>query len=177
MVGTACRNADNLTAKLLQHGVLALGIADKNVVVGIKRKLFHFVFRTKGLAGTRHAKAQRGTVHQFRFIDDNHIAADGVFAIVNSAVMEHFLHTERNKHSCALRGKRAERVYLPYAIGQHGFESLKLLIFERGKLTEPSAADGKQGFGIAIQFLFAVCGDDHGQDAGHHALISVGKVI
>ena len=74
---------------------------------------------------------ERRAIHQIGFVDDNHVAADGVLAAVDTALVEHLLHTEGHKHGGAFGGQRSESVNLADAVGQHGIQPLKLLIFQR----------------------------------------------
>ena len=48
---------------------------------------------------------ERGAVHKIGFVDHNHVAADGVLATVDAALVKHLLYTEGHEHSGAFGGE------------------------------------------------------------------------
>ena len=48
---------------------------------------------------------ERGAIHEVGFVDHDHVAADGVLAAVDTALVKHLLHTEGHKNSGTLGGE------------------------------------------------------------------------
>ena len=46
-------------------------------------------------------------VHQVSLVDYYHVAADGVFAAIDAALVKHLLHAEGHEYSGAFRGQRS----------------------------------------------------------------------
>ena len=74
------------------------------------------------------------TVHQVSLVDNYHVAADGVFAAIDAALVKHLLHAERHEYGGAFGGKRSQRIYFAYAVWQNGIQPFELLILKRREL-------------------------------------------
>ena len=102
---------------------------------------------------------------------------DGVFSKVDAALVHDLLDLKGHEHRKAFRGQGAESVELPGANGQHGVQTVHLLVFEDSHLAHPLPGSGENGIRIHIQLLLGIRSNDHGQDTEDHPLVTGGQVI
>ena len=102
---------------------------------------------------------------------------DGVLSEVNAALVLYLLYLKGHEHRKAFGGKGAKRIDPPCADGENGVQPVELLEFQHGKLAHMLSGHGKHRFGVAVELLFVVGGNDHRNDRQHHPLISRGQVI
>ena len=102
---------------------------------------------------------------------------DGVLSEVNAALVLHLLHLKGHEHRKAFGGESAESIDLPCADGKNSVQPVELLEFQNGKLAHMLSCHGKHRFGIAVELLFVVGGNDHRNDCQHHPLIPCGQVV
>ena len=102
---------------------------------------------------------------------------DGVLAEVDAALVHDLLHLEGDEHSKALRRQRPEGVNAPRSDGQHRIKPVILLVLQHGKLTHVLAGNSQHGLGVALELLLRFCGENHGEDAKHHALVAGGEIV
>ena len=99
---------------------------------------------------------------------------NGVLPEVDAAPVHDLLHLKGHEYGKRFRGQRAESVDLPGADGQDGIQAVKLLVFQHRQLAPPG--QGAHLFRVAVKLLFAVGGDDKGEDGLHHPLVAGGEV-
>lgn len=87
---------------------------------------------------------------------------DGVFAVVDAALIHNLLHLERDKHSKALRGEGTHGINFADADGQDGIQPICLLILQNCKLAHMLSCRGEDGFGVEVKLFLGVGGNDHG---------------
>jgi len=102
---------------------------------------------------------------------------DGVFSKVDAALVHDLLDLKGHEHRKAFRGQGAEGVELPGANGQHGIQTVHLLILEDRHLAHALPGGRKNGIRIHIQLFLGIRGNDHGQDTEDHPLVTGGQVI
>ena len=91
--------------------------------------------------------------------------------------VSNFLRLERHEHGEGFCGQRPQRVNAPQAKRQRGYKAVLLLEAQLCKLTQMLACDGLERFGVAVQFLFAVC-QMHERDHGkQHPLVAGREVV
>lgn len=99
---------------------------------------------------------------------------NGVFPKVDTAFVHDLLHLKGHEYREAFRGQSAEGVEFPGANGQDCIQTVHLLIFEDGHLAHPLPGSGENGIRIRVQLVLCVGGNDHGQDAEDHPLVTGG---
>ena len=162
---------------LYQRGVLTFGIADQNIILGVQHQKGHKFLGREGLAGTGNAQQERGLVQQILLVAHDEVVGDGVFSKVDTALVHDLLHLKGHEHRKAFRGQGTEGIELPGANGKHSVQAVHLLIFENRHLAHPLPCGGENGIRIRIQLLLGVGGNDHGQNAEDHPLVTGGQVI
>lgn len=75
---------------------------------------------------------------------------------VHTSAVINFLRPERYQHRQRFGGQRPQGVNLSQAKGQHSVQSILLLIFQHGELSEVLAGGGEQGFGVTFKLFAAV---------------------
>ena len=96
------------------------------------------------------------TVEQVAAVGDNHILADYILPVINAVLVIDFLHPKRNENRKAFRSKGAQGVNLSHTKRQHRIQSVHLLIFQYGKLTQVLSGSREQRFCVAVKLLLAV---------------------
>ena len=105
------------------------------------------------------------------------VVGDGVLSEVNAALVLHLLHLKGHEHRKALSGEGAKRIDPPCADGENSVQPVELLEFQHGELAHMLSCHGKYRFGVAVELLFVVGGNDHRNDRQHHPLIPRGQVV
>ncbi len=176
----ACGDTDNgaVVAHRFDHrSILAFGITDDDVVIGVQHQEHHELLCREGLAGTRNAQQDRGLVHKVGFIDHNQVVTYSVFSIVDAALVLNLLHLEGHEHRKALRGQRSEGINLADTDRKDRVQPVELLVLEYRHLAHVLADRGEQGLGIVIQLLLRIRRQHHRENADHHALIAAGQIV
>ena len=86
------------------------------------------------------------------------------------------LRLKRHKHSKGFRGQRPQRVNAPQTERQRGDQAILLLKAQFCQLAQVLSCDGLERFGVAVQFLFAVC-QMHERDHGEQHPLVAGREI
>ena len=102
---------------------------------------------------------------------------DGVFSKVDTALVHDLLNLKGHEHRKAFCGQGTEGVELPGASGQHGVQAVHLLILENRHLAHTLPSGRENGVRIHIQLFLGIRGNDHGQDAEDHPLVTGGQII
>ena len=110
-------------------------------------------------------------------VGDNHILADYILSVIHAVFVIDFLHTERDKHRKALRGKGTQGIYPADSKRQSRIQSVHLLKFQHRKLTEVLSCRGKESFGVIVKLLLCFRRMHHSKHGKHHSLVTGGKVI
>ena len=152
-------------------------IADQHIIGGIENEKSDQLLGTERFARTGHAQQERRLVQKIRLVAHDEVVGDGVLSEVNAALVLHLLHLKGHKHRKALGGEGAKRIDPPCADGKNGVQPVELLEFQHGKLAHMLSCYGKHRFGIAVELLFVIGGNDHRNDRQHHSLISRGQVV
>ena len=88
-----------------------------------------------------------------------------------------FLRLERHKHREGFCRECPQRVDAPQTERQRGDQAILLLKAQLCELAQMLACDGLERFGVAVQFLFAVC-QMHERDHGEqHPLVAGREVV
>ena len=179
MVFACSRNMNDLALHRFHKGrILSLWVYDNHIGVRVcENDVRHFLFRCKGLSCTRHSEDKGIAVQQVAAVGDNHIFADYILPVIHAVFVVDFLHTERDKHRKALRGKGTQGVNPADAKGQSRVQSVHLLIFQHRKLTEVLSCRSKQGFGVIVKLFLSFRRMHHCQHRKHHSLVTGGQVI
>ena len=179
MVFARCRDVNDLALHCLyKRRILSLWVNNDNIGIGIgQNDVRHFFLCCKGFACTRYAEDKGITVEQVTAIGDNHILADYILPVINAVLVINFLHPKRNENRKAFRSKGTQGVNFSHAKGQHRIQSVHLLIFQHGKLTQVLSGSREQRFGVAVKLLLAVSRMHHSQHGEHHSLVTGRKVI
>ena len=162
---------------LHQRGVLPFGIADKNIVLGVQHQEGHQLLGGEGFAGAGNAQQECGLVQQILLVAHDEVVGDGVFPEVDAALVHDLLDLKGHEHRKTFCGQGAKGVELPGANGQHGVQAVHLLVFEDSHLAHALPGGGENGIRICVQLVLGVGGNDHGQDAEDHPLVTGGQVI
>ena len=91
--------------------------------------------------------------------------------------MVNILNLERDKDCKAFGCKCSECVNLACTKRHCSIQSVRLLIFQNGKLTQVLSCYRKQSFGVIIKLLLAVRSMNQREYSEHHSLITSGEVI
>ncbi len=113
----------------------------------------HFLLCRKGFSCPRHTEDKGISVQKVAAVGDNHIFADDILPVIHAVFVVDFLHTERDKHRKALRGKGTQGVNPADAKGQGCVQPVHLLIFQHGELAEVLPCHGQQGFRIIVKLF------------------------
>ena len=152
-------------------------IADQHIIGGVENKKSDQLLGAERFARTGHTQQERRLVQKICLVAHNQVVGDGVLSEVNAALVLHLLHLKWHEHRKALSGEGAKRIDLPCADGEDGVQPVDLLEFQHGKLTHMLSCHGKHRFGVAVELLFIVGGNDHRNDRQHHPLISRGQIV
>ena len=156
---------------------LRLRVKNQDVIFGGKGNLHQFLLCTHRLAGTRHAQTEAVAIQQLGAVSHDHILADSILPVVDTARLQNFLRTERDQHGSAFGGQGAQRLDAAQTVGQHSVEAVLLLPAQGGKLAQVLAPHRLQRLGVAIQLFLAVRHVDKGDEAEHHPLVAGGQVV
>ena len=178
-VGVGCgRDLDDLAAERAgQVAELRLRVKNQDVILGGECDLYKFLLGGHRLAGAGHAQTEAVAIQQLGAVGHDHILADGVLAVINTARLQNFLGAERDQDGSALGGQGAQRLDAAQAVGQHGVEAVLLLPAQCRELAQVFAPHRLQRFGVAVELLLAVRHVDEGDEAEHHALVAGGQVV
>ena len=157
-----------------ERGVLPLRVCYENIIVRVENEERDFLLDTERLAGAGNAQPEGGLIEQVCLVAHNKVVGNGVLPEVDAAPVHDLLHLKGHEHGKALGGQGAESVDLPGADGQDGVQAVKLLVFQHRQLAPPG--QGAYFFRVAVKLLFAVGGDDKGEDGLHHPLVAGGEV-
>ena len=152
-------------------------IADQHIIGGVENEKSDQFLGAERFARTGHAQQERRLVQKICFVAHDEIVGNGVLPEVNATLVLHLLHLKGHEHRKAFGGKGAERIDPPCADGKNGVQPVELLEFQNGKLAHMLSCHGKHRFGVAVELLFVVGGNDHRNDRQHHPLISCGQVV
>ena len=167
-------NAAQAVHRFNEGGVLPLRVCYENIIVRVENEERDFLLDTERLAGAGNAQPEGGLIEQVCLVAHNKVVGNGVLPEVDAAPVHDLLHLKGHEHGKALGGQGAESVDLPGADGQDGVQAVKLLVFQHRQLAPPG--QGAYFFRVAVKLLFAVGGDDKGEDGLHHPLVAGGEV-
>ena len=100
----------------------------------------------------------------FRAVGHDHVLADCVLPVINTARLQNFLRAERDQHGGALGGQGAQGLDAAQTVGQHRVETVFLLPAQRRKLAQVLASHRLQRLGVAVELLLAVRHVDEGDE-------------
>ena len=160
-----------------QRTKFVFGIADQHIIGGIENEKSDQLLGAERFARTGHTQQERRLVQKIGLVAHNEVVGDGVLSEINAALVLYLLHLKGHKHRKALSGEGTERIDPPCADGKNGVQPVELLEFQNGKLAHMLSCHGKHRFGIAVELLFVVGGNDHRNDRQHHPLIPRGQVV
>ena len=166
-----------LTQRRRQRTKFVFRIADQHIIGGIENEKSDQLLGAERFARTGHAQQKRRLVQKICFVAHDEVVGDGVLSEINAALVLYLLHLKGHKHRKALSGEGTERIDPPCADGKNGVQPVELLEFQNGKLAHMLSCHGKHRFGIAVELLFVVGGNDHRNNGKHHPLISRGQVV
>ena len=169
--------ADIIAHRFDQRRELTLRIADQNIVFGVQHEEGNKLLGGKGFAGAGNAQKERGLIEKICLVAHDKVVAYGVLPKVDASRILNLLHLERDKHRKALGGQGAEGIDPACAYGKDGVQTVELLILQHSKLAHVLSRNGKHRFGVAVELLFAFCGEHHRNDTEHHALIACGEIV
>ena len=177
----ACRHMNDgrrfLAQSRRQRTKFVFGIADQHIISGVENEKSDQLLGAERFARTGHTQQERRLVQKICFVAHDEVVGNSVLSEVNTALVLHFLHLKGHKHRKALGGEGTERIDPPCADGENGVQPVELLEFQNGKLAHMLSCHGKHRFGIAVELLFVVGGNDHRNNGKHHPLISRGQVV
>ena len=152
-------------------------IADQHIICGVENEKSDQLLGAERFARTGHTQQERRLVQKIGLVAHNEVVGDGVFSEVNAALVLHLLHLKGHEHRKALSGEGAKRIDPPCADGENSVQPVELLEFQHGELAHMLSCHGKYRFGVAVELLFVVGGNDHRNDRQHHPLIPRGQVV
>ena len=178
MIGRGCGDFNDLAAQALdQRAVLGFGVDDDNVVIRGQRDLRDLALGRKGFAGAGDAENKAIAVEQLFSVCQNEIFGDRVLTVVDAVPMADLLRLERHEHSEGFCRECPQRVDAPQTERQRGDQAILLLKAQFRQLAQVLARNGLERFGVAVQFLFAVC-QMHERDHGkQHPLVAGREII
>ena len=179
-IPSACGNMDHGTHiphGLHQRGIFPFGIADKNIVLGVQHQEGHQLLGREGLAGAWDTQQECGLVQQILLVAHDKVVGDGIFSKVDTALVHDLLDLKGHEHRKTFCGQGAEGVEFPGANGQDCVQAVHLLILEDRHLAHALPGGRENGIRIHIQLFLGIRGNDHGQDAEDHPLVTGGQVI
>ena len=154
------RNADDLAAEGFgQIAELTFRVENEDVILGGKRDLHDFFLGAHALAGARHTQPK------------------GVLPVIQTVRLHNFLCAERNQHSGAFGGERAQGLDFSQTVRQHRVQSVLLLPAQHGKLTQVLARRGVKRFSVAVELLFAVSQMHECHKTKHHPLVTGSQIV
>ena len=162
---------------LYQRRILAFGIADEDIVVGVEDQESNQLLDREGLAGAGHAQHEGRLVQQVFFVAEDQVMGNGALSEVDAAGIPNLLHFEGNEDGQTFGRQGAEGVDFPAADGQHRVETVQLLILQHRHLTHMLAGCGEDGLGVCVQLLLGIGSNNHGNYRKHHALVTGGQVV
>ena len=152
-------------------------IADQHIIGGVENEKSDQLLGAERFARTGHTQQERRLVQKIGLVAHDKVVRDGVLSEVNAALILHLLHLKGHEHRKTFGGEGAKRIDPPCADGKNGVQPVELLKFQNGKLAHMLSGHGKHRFGVAVELLFVVGGNDHRNDRQHHPLISCGQVV
>ena len=102
---------------------------------------------------------------------------NGIFAIIDAALIHDLLHLERNENRKALRGEGTHGINLANTDGQNRVQTVLLLVLQHSQLTHMLSRRGEDGFGVQVKLFLGISGNDHGDHGKHHPHIPGGQIV
>ena len=177
MIGRSRGDLNDLAAQAFdQRAVLRFRVDDDNVVIRGQRDLRDLALGGKGFAGAGDTENEAIAVQKLLAVGQNKILGDGVLPVVDAVPVSNFLRLERHKHSEGFCRECPQRVNAPQTERQRGDQAILLLKAQFRQLAQVLARNGLERFGVAVQFLFAVC-QMHERDHGEQHPLVAGREI
>lgn len=168
------QDCTHIAHSLYQGSVLALGIADHDVIIRVGNQHENLLFGEEGFAGAGNTENDGGLVLQILLVAKQKIAGNGILAEVHAALFLDLLYLKGHKHRQGLGGEGAKCLDLSRSNGENCVQSVHLLEGQRRDLAHPVLGDAAQRFRQCVQLLLGVGCDDHGDGGEHHSLIPCG---
>ena len=174
------RNADDLSAERVdQREILALGIADDDVVVGQENDVADFALGGERFAGTRRAQNQAVGVLQLFPVHHDQVVGKGVQPAVQglAAGLEEFLRGKGHKNGGGAGGQAALDANQIVAKWQARHHAILLLEIQRNQLAVVLLRQALRLLDIECKLLFVVRRVHHQEGDEKHALVAALQIF
>ena len=105
------RNSDNrseIAHRLHQRRILAFGVADQDIVIGVQHEEGNQLLGREALAGAGNAQQKRRLVQKVCFVAHDEVVGDRVLTEIDTTLIHDLLHLERHENREALGGNGSE---------------------------------------------------------------------
>ena len=178
MVLARCGNVDDLAAESLhKRRILTLRVDDDNVGIAVEHQIGDLALACERFTGTGNTEDERITVEQIPAVGNDHVIADSVLTVVDTALMPDLLYLERHKYRKAFGSQGTKHIDLSAADGKNGIQTVHLLIFQNRKLAQMPSCGRKQSLRIGIELFFGIRRVNECDRRAHHALVAGCQVI